>query len=683
MSDYKNPESLERVKEIELDDAALEFVASLDTSIAEERTHRSEWEARIDNYTRKRYGIRSKKSFPWVGAANFVLPQIDSDINRIKPAYVNLAYGVSPIVTFEPFGPEDVTPARKREMLFDWRMRTQVKFFKEYCLGIDYMLHSGFKVYRTGWKFETRTYCKYLNLADMDQEILDALYMPEVNDDALFHIIAEEMRPDLTLQENVDEIKRVVAEFREGKTKFEFSFVEKSENRADVKACNPRDEITFPVDTCDIQEARFIDYRYCKSKNSLIRDMKSGKFTEYDEDEISAWASKSYSSATEYLNSLRDGKSQSYESREDEIILHEVATWYDVNDDGVDERVLITYPDGNPSKILRFIENPYDHGQFPYVAVRREINDAEILASRGIPALDDDFQTGISTIFNQDIDAGTIATTPTVVARKNSVKNLRNLRYVPGQVVETENGAADYQVTQNPNIGQSGRFASMQYLKSWANDRIGNTTAAISQTNNTPGNGQQGQKTAKEVGAIESSAGQLQSMDLLVFQNQMTELYYQIDSLYEQFGDDEEEFMITNEKSIKVSRRELQGKFNIVPNGRLDNSNPMLRAQKSLARLQMFTNDPFVRQDVLRKLYFDDDDVRLSQMLLKTPQEMQQDAIQQVQSQNDQLQTALLMQQGKDNLEIRKEAILAPIIGRKYGPDPAVKESDSGKKKAA
>lgn len=673
----RNPESLEKVKEINVTQDLIDFVVKLDKDIEEEKGYRGDWESRIDSYTRKRYGIRAKKSFPWVGSANFILPQIDSDINRLKPAYINLAYGVSPIVTFEPFGPEDVVPARKRELLFDWRMRTQVKFFKEYALGVDYMLHNGYKVYRVGWKFETRKYCKYLDLSDLDREVLDALYMPEVDDATLARIIAEEMRPDLSLQENLDEIERVVGEFREGKTEFEFEFVEVSENRVEVKACNPRDEVVFPVDTCDIQDAMFIDYRFYKSKNSVKRDIETGKYREFSDDDINSWTKESGESASEFIKNIRDGKNSSYRSDSDEVVLHEVATWYDVNDDGIDERVLITYPEGSPSSILRFIEVPYDHGLFPYVVVRREINDAEIMSSRGIPALDDDFQTGISTIFNQDIDAGTIATTPTVVARKNSVKNLRNLRYVPGQVVETENGAADYTVTQNPNMGQAGRFASMQYLKSWANDRIGNTTAAISQTNNSPGNGPQGSKTAREVSAIESNSGMLQSMDLLVFQNQMVELYYQIDSLYNQFGDEEEVMMITNERSLRVSRREIQGKFNIIPNGRLDNANPALRAQKMLAMLQMFMNDPYIRQDEIRKIYLDDYDVRISQRLLKTPEEMQAEAAQQIQSQNDQLQTALLMQKGRDNLEIRKEAILAPIIGRKFGPDPVPKEKAS------
>lgn len=666
MAELKDPESLEKVNSLKITDKIRDFVQSLSRDVEESRTDRAEWESRIDNYTRKRYGIRTKKSFPWVGAANFVLPQIDSDINRLKPAYINLAFGVSPIVTFEPFGAEDVEPARKRELLFDWRMRTQVKYFKPYCLGVDYMLHTGYTIFETGWVFETRKYTKELDLSDLPMEILEALYMPEVNDDALFHIIAEEMLPDLTLQENVDEIKRVVGEFRKGKSKFELKFLEVYENRADVQALNPREDVTFPIHTCDIQEARFIDRKFWISKNKIKMRMESGRYQEYDDDAVDGWATKSYDSTTASdLKSIRDGVRMQKQD-DDMVLLHRVSTWYDIDGDGIEERVQIIYPDNNPNDILSFIENPYDHGMFPFVVVRREFNDAPIMSSRGIPALDDDFQTGISTLFNQDIDAGTITTTPTVVARKNSVKNLRNLRYVPGQVVETENGTADYTVVQNTNMGQANRFNNMQYLKAWANDRIGNVTAAISQANNAPGNGPQGQKTAKEVSAIESNAGSLQSMDLLVFQNQMVALYDQIDSLYEQFGDDETEFMITGEQPIRVTRKEIQGHFNRVPNGRLDNSNPALRAQKSLALMQMFMNDPFVRQDQLRKMYLDDNDIRISQKLLKSPQELQADAQAQMASQVDQLQTALKMQDARNLMDVKKEAMLAPITGRKY-----------------
>lgn len=680
MEEIKDPEALDSIASIKINDEVREFTQKIAGKARDEKQNRQEWENRMDSYTRKRYGLRSKKNFPWPGSANFILPQIDSDINRLKPAYVNLAMGVSPIVTFEPFGPEDIEPARKRETLFDWRMRNEVKFFKDYCLSVDYMLDKGFTLFKTGWRFETRTYTKVIDLKDIPQQILEALYMPEVNDEMLGAIFAEELKPDMTLEENVEAIKKAVSEFRRGKSRFEMEFTEKAVNRAEVKSLNPREDVVFPVGTCDIQDALFIDHKFWVTKDYIKKCIKSGKYEKHDDDDIDCWTSKSYDgSDSEQLKFARDGVRKE-NSQSDLVLLHEISTWYDTNGDGIEERVIITFPDADPDCVLRFIENPYDHGMFPYVVVRREFNDAEIMSSRGIPALDDDFQTGISTLFNQDIDAGTITTTPTVVARKNSVKNLRNLRYVPGQVVETENGTADYTVVQNTNLGQANRFNNMQYLKAWSNDRIGNIQAAISQINNTPGAGPQGSKTAREVGAIEGAASQQNSMDLLVFQSQMVDLYYQIDSLYYQFGDDEESIAITGQPAQRITRKETQGRFNIVPNGRLDNSNPQLRAQKSLNRFQLFNGDPFVRQDQLRKQYLDDDDLRLSQILMKTPQEMQADAQQAEAQQVKTLQTALLMQQGKDHLEVIKEAQLAPIQGRKYGPDPEPKKEASGKK---
>lgn len=665
-NENKNPEALANVHAIEVSGELREFVVGLDKDVQEARTDRSEWETRQDVYMRKRYAIRSPKIFPWPGCANFVLPQIDSDINRLKPAYVNLAFGVSPIVMFEPYGPEDIEPAKKRECLFDWRMKTQVRFFKDYCLGIDYMLQRGFTLFKVSWKFTTRKYIKVIDLDEVEPEVVDALLMPELDDATLFQIFEEELKPDMSFEENMLALQQGVEEFRAGKTRFEFEFVEKEENRAEVKACDPRDEVAFPPGTTDIQQAYFIDYRFWVSKNDLKKQMVDGTFEEFSDDEISAWTTRNYKNGSAAnLRATRDGYTQQ-KRVDDMILMHEVCTWYDVNGDGIDERVIVTYPDSDPEAILRFIENPYDHGLFPYVVVRRELNDAEVISSRGIPALDDDFQTGISVLFNQDIDAGTIATTPTVVARKNSVKNLRNLRYVPGQQVETENGEADYKIVQNQNLGQTNRFNNMTYLKSWANDRIGNVTSAFSQINNASGSGRGGSKSATEAAEIASAAGQLQSMDLMVFQQQMADVYYQIDMLYEQFGDEDEEVMITGEQSVKISREEIQGKFNRIPNGRLDNSNPVLRTNKMLALYDRFANNPFIEGYELTKVTLNELDMKLAKTILKPMKVVQQEQ-QAALAQKEKMKGEMVqMERVKNALEVEKEAQLAVVQGRKY-----------------
>jgi hypothetical protein len=190
--------------------------------------------------------------------------------------------------------------------------------------------------------------------------------------------------------------------------------------------------------------------------------------------------------------------------------------------------------------------------------------------------------------------------------------------------------------------------------------------AAISSSNNTPGQSQIGTKTAKEVTAIASMSSQNTAMDLLVFQHQMADLYFQLDSLYYQFGDEVEELAVTGAKPMRISRQEIQGKFNIVPNGKVNDADPSARAAQAQATFQMLVNDPFIRQDQLRKLFLDNQDVKLTQLLLKTPEEMQQAAIQQVQAENDKLGVALNMQKAKNMLEVQKSAMLTPIEGRKY-----------------
>lgn len=677
----EHPESLKEINSVEVTEDIKSFVNEISKEIEEEKNQRGEWEQRVDEWYKKRYGIRNKKIHPWPGAANFVIPIIDADIQRFKPAYVNLAYGVSPIVTFEPFGAEDIEPARKREMVFDWRMRTRVEFFNPYCIGIDKMLEKGFIVFKVIWRYETNRYTDYLNFEDMDDQIVQALYdeksLKEIaelrrlnsSDDVIFQIIQEELSPDLSFEENVESINKAIKDFRSGKTKFEIEFLEKVHDEPQVIVCDPKEDLVVPVDTTDINESRLIDHKFWKTVNEVKIAMRDEKFIKYGDSEVESWA-KSPNPGTRYTRALRDGVSEYTQA--DLILLHETCVWYDINDDGIKERCIATWPDADPSSVLRFIELPYDHGMWPYVQVRRELNDVWFYSSRGIAALDDDFQTGISTKFNQDVDNQTIVNTPTIKARRNSVKNLRNLKYIPGQVIELDN-IDDYQIEQHANASQGTFLTTAQYLKSWANERLGNVTSGLSQANNLPGAGEGGKKTAREIDTVTFLQSQVQSLDLIIFQQQMQKVYHQIDALYDQFGPDEEEILLTGEKPLKVSRREIQGKFNLVPNGRVDNSNPQLRAAKSFSLLRAFLNDPDIKQYELKKMYLDDIDMRVSKKLLYTQEEIQQRNAMIQQSQEQFKQNAIAEQLKlktiTDRIDLQKEAALATIQGRKYAPE--------------
>lgn len=668
MNERKDPESLDEIKSIKVTQDLKDFVNDLFHISEEEKQNRSWWDNQIDKYIALRYGIRPIKTFPWPNCANYVVPQIDADINRLKPSYINLL-NISPLVTFEGYGPEDQEPARLREQLFDWRMKTKVKYFPPYVLGIDHMLEQGACVFKVSWKYSTRNYTLVIDIGEFPREVLDALYDARVTDDLLANIITEELLIDTSFEENKKEIGKAVQKFREGESIFEMNLVEEKDNQPELTAVNIREDLVIPINCMDIHEASFIDYKFPTSKNEIKISMRDGRYEEYPDDNINSWISGSpINKSSRYPRSTPTTNRNT-----DEIILHEVCCWYDTNNDGILEKCIVTYPDEDPTSILRFIELPYDHGQWPYTLIKRELNDEGIYSSRSIGQLDEDFQNGISSALNQAIDNGTIVNTPTVVTRRNTLTNIKNLKFVPGQGVETNGPTTDFEIRQNGNSSQGTLFQQAQYLKSWADQRVGNLTSGITAPNNQTGAGLQGNKTAKEIGLVEQLGSEVQSLDLQVFQNQMADVYYQIDALYEQFGNEEEVIAVTGQPMQRISRQEIQGKFNIIPNGKLDNTNPQLRASKSFKLMQVFLGDPDIRQEELKKLFLMDYDVQLLTKLFKTPEEKQQEAMQaqqaQAQAKNEAIQTQLGLKTMSDNLDVRKSALLLPIEGKKYAAD--------------
>lgn len=663
-----NPDSLKELNALEIDYKIKDFTTSLSSDVQTERQNRSYWESAIDRYRNLRYGVRNSKTKPWPDCANYVIGLIDEHIQHLKPHYINLAFSVSPICNFEPFGAEDIDAARKKEILYDWRMKTQVKFFDQYNYGVDKLLQDGAVIFKVIWKFETNTYTKSLDLEDFNEETLRAIYDPRITDELLFSIIQEEIKINLEFEENIKEIGRVIKEFREGKKSFDLTLQEVKTNRPQVIARDLREDVILPLDTLifedNLDNARFIDDRIWTTENDIKLEMESGKYEKYTENEVRAWVGKNIYDK-KYLTSPQL-------KSDDSILLHEVCCWYDMNDDGIKERCIVTYPDAAPGMVLRFIGLPYDHGQWPYTLVKRELNDPTVYSSRGIPAIDDDYQTGITTAFNQAIDNGTIVNTPKVVYRRNSITNIRNARYVPGEAVETTGPTTDYEIRQQMNMSQGTLFQQAQFLKAWADQRIGDLSSGLTSKNNQAGLGQSGQKTAKEINLIQTMQSGIQSLDLIVFQMQMARVYSQIDALYDQFVDDEEYQFITNEQPIKISRREIQGKFNIIPNGRLDNSNPEMRANKVFNLMKIFVNDPDIRQYELKKLFLQDYDSKISTKILLTEEEI--DKRNQMQMQNMQQQKQMMLDEGigmremQDALDIKKEMALSQVQGKKFAP---------------
>lgn len=660
-----HPENLKEVNSVKATDGIEEFVTQLSKDIDEEIGKRKVYDIAVERLTKLRYGVRARKTRPWPGASNLSIPQIDTDINKLKPSYINLL-NADPVVAFEPFGAEDIEPARLREQLYSWRLRHKVKIFKPFNYGVDMVLGPpGQTVFRIIWKFSSRKYQEVLDIDDMPDNVLAAIYDARVNDEMLFKIIQEELDIDLDYEENVEEINNAIADFREGKSKLTLDLYETDEDRPEVIACHPYIDLVVPLDTKDINDARFIDYKFWKTKNQLKIEMADGKYNTFDDSALDAWLGHNQKGSTGFSTESLTGKF----SVDEMILLHETCCWYDINNDGIEERCIVTWVDADKTAILRFIELPYDHGRWPYVQVKRELTEDGFYATRGIPSLEEDFQVAISTSINQSIDNGTLLNMPERVAKKGVLSNPNNRRFIPGEFTELNGNLADYETRVLTNQTQPVLFQQAQYLKSWVDNRLSNQTVGFGQTD-LPGTGERGKKTKAEIDAIIFDKSDAKSLDILVFQVQMSEVHYQIDALYDQFGPDEEEFIMTGNIPAKTSRKEVQGKFNVVPTGNLDNSNPQARFQKAMFAYQTGLGSPYVKQKELIQNVFKSLDPRLAQLLLYTDEELAQiDAQNQMMAKQQESQMftkALQMRKISDDMDVRKEALITPITGRKY-----------------
>lgn len=659
MASKKHPENLKEVNALKVTPELTTFVNELAQNVETERTNRSTWEININKGINLRYGIRNVKVSPWKNCANFSVPLVDTHINTNKAAYVNLI-NANPICTFEPYGPEDVEPSRKRELLFDWRMKTKVRFFEPYNYGVDIALEQGVVIWKVIWKFTTNTYTEFVDLKDFDEQTLGALFDKRVNDQMLMQIIEEEYGVDMTYQENYDAVMGAVKKFREGATEFSMKLVETEDNQPEVIPLSLLEDVVVPIETTDIQQALFIDHKIWRTINDVKIDMNNEKYEKFSDDEIKAWGGGIKASARRNKRiSVVDDKM---------VLIHETCCWYDVNDDGIEERCIVTYPDADPDAILRFIEVPYDHGLFPYSMTKRELNDRCAYSSRGYPLLDEDYQVAISKALNQAIDVADVSL-PRLVHKKGALGNVKNIRYSPMENIEVQTGTVDDVRFEYPtNMNQGFIFQQIQMLKAWADNRIGNVQAALSDPTNLAGSGQGGKKSAREAGLIANMASGVQSLDLLVWQMQMADVYFQIDALYDQFGDESEEVAITGEQPLKVNRREIQGRFHIIPNGRLENTDPMLRAQKTFNLLRIFAGDEDIKQSELKKLYLMDYDPRIAKKIMLTQEEMQQrDGMKkQIQSSTKQQMQgdAISMKHISNLLDVNKEQMLSKIPRR-------------------
>ena len=112
---------------------------------------RQPWELRQTRwYELRHHGLR-RQNKPWLKAADLHWPLIDTQIEKLKPLFIQQALGMDVVATFVPMRQQLNAYTRVAEDWFNYKIREKTNFQDEVLSWVDYTLMSGRGVVKCYW----------------------------------------------------------------------------------------------------------------------------------------------------------------------------------------------------------------------------------------------------------------------------------------------------------------------------------------------------------------------------------------------------------------------------------------------------------------------------------------------------------------------------------------------------
>lgn len=672
--------------ELDLEEVDLtDLIRKQEAEIKDAEANRSDFVAKQNKWFRQRYGLRKKATFPWYNSSSQHLPLQDSHVRKLKPEYVAVAWNTAPAceLSVSPISSQEAITEEQNKTneviseaaswYFDSLIRTKMDIFEDLVLMTDKMLHKGFCIVKTIYSKEIEpkivTIFKEDLIKDVKKLLINPLDISLISDPVritdLIPLIARLYDFNLEDNNDMEKVTNICLEIYKGTDIISFTVQDVIYDAPKLVVLDP-EEIIVPGDTesvFDLEEARWICYQRYFTPQEVLKNSRTGVWDSevcnsilekcgiYNEDLVDS----KYKTTGPIMKDTtmlqqkrqREGVNYNSSSNDKNILIKEVCMWYDSDGDGLEERHILEYAEGGV-KALRFIKYPYTSLKaWPYVKVIFELADKRHYSNRGTVEIEEPLATALNVQHNMKINRQTIASTPTLIYAANKV-NPNNFQYIPGQAVpvSSEGGLQNnVQWFMPPSTDQT--FVQEEnILKMWSEEILAANDYGVQRAS-------QGKPTATEVNYNASSRVGIRQLDIQIFQKALKEIYKRCFLLELQFSKGIN-FVYTDADGTQkvMDKATLNKDYAFQPMGNFGSSNPQLSAQISQRMFEIFKDDPMTdKYEVYREFISKQGDARLAKRILKSKQQLAQEA---QQAQQMQLQMAA-QGQGQPNQEQPKQ----------------------------
>lgn len=557
------------------------------------------------------------------------MPLIDGTIRRMKPLLAKLIVQPDPIVEFVGEDPDAVEAERKAEAEFNWLFKTKMNAVESMLYVLDNVLHRGYGVAQVGWDYQKEYSCRIVEAETLFQG------QPAPQDpNQIAQILAQAYDLDTQDPRVVRSLQTAATRLAQGAPYVKLGFMRVVN---DCPAVWDRDPVTIlvPPRTTDYGSAEWICVQHMFSRRKLEQMEADGFFEPGSVRKIFSTIGRvsgrdtggdGFASGSAGLDRERAADDERERiwgiENDDNVLIYELYHWNDIDGDGLLDRT-VTFIHPRSLTKLRCTAYHYPFARWPFVKFDFEKTSRRFHAARGISAMLESLQREMNAQHNSRVDAMTLRNAPVYQVPVLAGFKAKNYRAVPGTVLEMPMGSQMTPVSQDRGSYPES-VNEENSLRQLAESYIGafdNTLTA----------GANDGRTATEVNAAVSLAASTASMDTIIFQLQMRELFTLIWELWLDLRPQKVSYKIvgsdpsTNEPElITVSKSEIDKKFKLIPTGSIANTNHALELSNAREALQFFAADQtgFIDQMELRRWYFNLLDSRIARRVVLPPEKM-------------------------------------------------------------
>jgi hypothetical protein len=417
-----------KLMQAELTKACTQAIDRIEEMQRAEATRYNEWASQQEN-GRKPKLVNGRPAEPWAGASDVRIPLADEIIRD----HVTLMKTASRRAKLTVRGTEggDFRSAGKTQLYMDWlrfsRMRESVA--NEVELAANWRQTYGRSVMSVTWKQEWARDYETLTLRGLQQQavqypqspvasLLAALYMPDRDVQKQLANQLVKLYPDLEI---ADAYRKLDTLKKTGTMDLPVRYLRI--NQPSWRALKVWQDVFYPLNTEDLQTARWIAWRVTLSPEAVDEKKLSESWTETFAEAVKK------TEGTSSLEARTGRKRAVYRDRIEEMEgLCEVFYFYytHVDDQGVPckyRTVMSPHVAPVAGEVPVGPDEPvgYDHGLFPFVDLRAERKDRELEDARGVPEIARTAQTEIKGMRDTRVNQAELTLQPPIVRQEREI----------------------------------------------------------------------------------------------------------------------------------------------------------------------------------------------------------------------------------------------------------------------